>query len=455
MSSSTKPQKAMKQDYIAKVRYTNNLPPPPLNPKFIAYNTTDPVSAKQEGEHLMASLFRKENFQNLMERIDDQLGLDLNLINNHGFLSEEKIEAIGKLKYDQLHPKDRVLLRDAGIGRISKNEPGVSFLRRTEYISERPLSKGSSGLSTASEELKNKERLSKDEHFDADSQLAKIEEGFTAANESLYDLKKLKHPRKKHLKAVNAWPLLPDTSMMDNNLFDLKFTGSASIEREIKQQNRGKVNKELINKALESALFKPIRSEEGEWISMFRVDNEDQIKSLYEKLHSTKREQPINLLDEEEEEAEEFKFKYNKNYDMTVHAFQHDNEELAIKFVPADDADTEQLSGRPIKKRKTAYYYPIKGKVDLKKHRASTNSEINKFIRERTFDGINFKLREPTTNELKKMDKVRSEYDPMEYEGEEEEDQEEEEEESSQLQTQAVRNDKESSTEQEELPAEE
>ena len=80
----------MKQDYIAKVRYTNNLPPPPLNPKFIAYNTTDPISTKQEGEYLMASLFRKENFQNLMERIDDQLGLNLNLINNHGFLSEEK-----------------------------------------------------------------------------------------------------------------------------------------------------------------------------------------------------------------------------------------------------------------------------------------------------------------------------------------------------------------------------
>lgn len=447
----------MKQDYIAKVRYTNNLPPPPLNPKFIAYNTTDAVSSKQEGEYLMASLFRKENFQNLMERIDDQLGLNLNLINNHGFLSDEKIEAIGKLKYDQLHPKDRVLLRDAGIGRISKNEPGVSFLRRTEYISERPLSKGSAGLSTTNEEAKNKERLSKDEHFDADSQLNKIEEGFTLANDTLNDFSRLKHPRKKHLKAVGAWPLLPDTSMLDNIFYNLKFTGSASIERELKQQNRGKANKELINKALESAIFKPIKSEEGEWASMFRVEDEEQIKNLYDKLHSTKREQPINLLDDEEEEEimDEFKFKYNKNYDMGFHEFQHINEELAIKFVPVDNVNNEaQLSGRSIKKRKIAYYYPIKGKIDLKKHRASTNTEINKFIRERTFDGINFKLREPTTSELKKMDTIRSEYDPMDYEGEDEDEDEEDEgnEDLSQIHTQNVKEGRESSSEHEATP---
>ena len=79
-----------------------------------------------------------------------------------------------------------------------------------------------------------------------------------------------------------------------------------------------------------------------------------------------------------------------------------------------------------------AYYYPINGKIELKKHRASTNSEINKFIKERTYDGINFILREPSTNELKRLDTIRSEYDPMEYEGEDEEEEEEEEEEEQQ-----------------------
>ena len=98
-------------------------------------------------------------------------------------------ESVGKLKYNQLHPNDRALLRDAGIGKILKNEPEVSFLRRTEYISDRPLSKGGNNLNTATEEIKVKEKLSKDEHFDADSQLQNVEESFTVANEALYDLK--------------------------------------------------------------------------------------------------------------------------------------------------------------------------------------------------------------------------------------------------------------------------
>ncbi|KAF6063816.1 Paf1 family protein [Candida albicans] len=368
-----------------------------------------------------------------MERIDDQLGLDLNLINNRGFLSEDKMnESVGKLKYNQLHPNDRALLRDAGIGKISKNEPEVSFLRRTEYISDRPLSKGGNNLNTATEEIKVKEKLSKDEHFDADSQLQNVEESFTVANESLYDLKNIKHPKKKHLRAVNTWPLLPDTSMLDNVFLNLRFMGSASINRELnnlkqqqqqqQQQNDKKFDEKLFDRALESSLFKPIKSEGGEWISMYSLDatntsttandndNEEQINDLYEKLHSTKKEQPINLLDEDEESLETYKFKYTKNYDMTYQPFEHENEELAIKFV-SDEIEDPVSKDNFKRKRKMAYYYPIN---------------------ERTYDGINFILREPSTNELKRSDTIRSEYDPMEYEGEDEEEEEEEEEEEQQ-----------------------
>ncbi|EMG47122.1 hypothetical protein G210_2597, partial [Candida maltosa Xu316] len=363
-SSSSSHKKTVRQDYIAKVRYTNNLPPPPLNPKFIKYNTTDPISTQQEGEHLISSLFRKENFQSLMGRIDESFGLELNLINNHGFLSEDKMnESIGKLEYSQLHPKDRALLRDAGIGKISKVEPGVSFLRRTEYIAEeRSGSKSGTNLSTVeNEEIKNNKKMTNDDHFDPDSQLLNVEKGFTVANESLHNLKNLKHPRKKHLRAVNTWPLLPDTSMMDNSFLDLKFVGSASINREmqmLKQQRGAKFNAKAANQALESAIFKPIKSEDGEWVSMYKLDeqkDEEKVVDLYDKLHSTVREQPINLLDEEDEPSEAYNFKYVKNYDMTYQGFQHENEELAIKFV----SDEQEVNGKTTKKRKIAYYYPI------------------------------------------------------------------------------------------------
>lgn len=404
---SQKPLKPVRQEYIAKIRYTNNLPPPPLNPKFLQYETIN-TSSKIESEQLMSSLFRKENFLNLIERLDDEYGMNLNLMNNTGFLEDGKESAVfGITNKDtvELHPKDRILLRDAGIGKISKSEPGVSFLRRTEYISDKQLPKTST--------VENKNEKFNTKTHDPNAQLQAVEDTFNIAQESLSNYKNLKHPKKKHLKAVDAWPLLPDTSMLDTKFLTIRFTGSASINREfqaMKSRNKDMFDEEAQKTSLQSAIFKPITSDDGEWISLYKLEDGGKAAKLKEKLNSTEPEKPGNLLDEDE--ADEFTFKHFKNYDMVYQKFVKPNEELSIKFVP-DESDR--------KKRKLAYYYPVNGKIELKKHRASNNSEINKFLDENIYDVINFKLREPTTNELKKMDAMRSEFDPMEYEGEEEE----------------------------------
>lgn len=405
--SSKKPSKPIRQDYIAKVRYRNNLPPPPVNPKFLKYNLTELVSTKTESEHLMLSLFRKENFKSLIAGVDDEFGMNLNLINNTGFLDKGDHGVIFERKMP-LHPSDRMLLRDAGIGKISKSEPGVAFLRRTEYISEKQLNK-SAGVDVNKKKLANNET-------DPDSQLKVIENMFEQAQETLNDLSKLQHPKKKQLKAVCTWPLLPDTSMMDSKFLAVKFTGSASLSRDLqllKRQRGPKFDEEYEKTSLQSAIFKPITSEDGEWISMYQYrDYNDKARAekLKERLNSTEPEKPINLLDEDEELVDEYKFKFTKNYDMNYQKFADENTELSVKFIPSKENP---------KKRTMAYYYPVNGRIELKKHRDSTNTEINKFLKNNTVDVVNFKLREPTTNELKKMDIFRSEFDPMEYEGEE------------------------------------
>lgn len=420
---SLKPHKPIRQEYIAKVRYINNLPPPPLNPKFLEYNTTEKVSPKTESEQLMSSLFRKENFSNLIESIDEELGMNLNLINNPGVLDDGNESSIYKLnsennnndeaKHVILHPKDRALLRDAGIGNISKSEPGVSFLRRTEYIAERqmPKANGLNGAEGAKDIVEKAEAAN-----DPDAQLAAVERTFDQAQESLDNYTSLKHPSKKNLKAVSAWPLLPDTSMMDTKFIAVKFSGSASISRELqalKRQQKEEYDEAFQKNSLQSAIFRPITSEDGEWISMYQVRDAKKAEEVKEKLNSSERERPVNLLDEQEN-VEDFKFKHTKDYDMNFHRFSKPYEELSIKFEPEDHSESKK-----IRKRKAAYYYPVTGRIDLKKHRASTNSEINRFLRDSTVDVINFSLREPNTNEMKKMDTIRSEFDPMDYEGEE------------------------------------
>lgn len=410
--------KPIRQDYIAKVRYTNNLPAPPLNPKFIDYNLTEPISLKQEGEFLMSSLFRKENFTSLIESIDDEFGMNLNLINNSGFLdngNESVIYGLNGENNTKLHPKDRELLRDAGISNLSKSEPGVSFLRRTEYIAEKQAVPTTISNGNITNQSKNKNL----DLIDPESQLKAVEATFDNAQDSLTNFKLLKHPKKKNLTAVNAWPLLPDTSMMDTKYLNIKFLGSASINRELMQmKNQGKYDETLQTNLWKSAIFKPITSEDGEWLSLFQLKDKSKAQELVNKLNSVEKEQPVNLLDEDEE-TESYTFKHIKNYDMKFNRYAKQNEELVIKFVPEENS----------KIRKVAHYYPINGRIDLKKFRPSTNTEIQRFLKESTIDQINFKLREPTTNELKKMDTIRSEFDPMEYEGEDEDDEDDDDEE--------------------------
>lgn len=411
MSKPQKIQKPSRQEYLAKVRYINNLPPPPLNPKFIKYDTTTKTSAVEESNQIMSSLFRKENFMNLIENVDEENGMNVNLINNSGVLDNGDDSILYKGPSVELHPKDRALLRDAGIGKISRKEPEVSFLRRTEYIAERSM--GSSGK--LSDPTKIGDAKDDDsQKLDAESQLKAIENTFEATQKSLNNLDDLKHPTKKKLKAVNTWPLLPDTSMMDSKFLTVKFIGSASINRELealKRQQGSGYQEDIHENNLRTSVFKPITSADGEWMSMYQNSEPENATALYEKINSTEKERPMNLLDEEDE-FDQFNLKFGKNYDMNFQKYSQENTELAIKFV--NDG----------KKRKLAYYNPISGKIDLRKYRASTNTQINKFVQENTYDLINLKLREPNTNEMRKMDNLRSEFDPMEYEGEEEEEEE-------------------------------
>lgn len=399
--------KPVRQDYIAKVRYTNNLPPPPLNPRFLKYNITHSLTPQQENDALMSSLLRKDYMASFIGQIDEEYGMPVNPLEMPDYSEALKGKNISEIP---LHPKDRALLRDAGIGNINKSEPGVSFLRRTEYIAERAASKSDDRPDSAS-------KKAEEEKADPESQLRAVEGSFDHAQESLENFAKLRHPRKKHLKPVAAFPLLPDTSMMDTQLLNVKFAGSASLTRELelkRRQEGDRFDEAFQTKVLRSAIFKPITSEDGEWVSLYQLKDKHSIDELTEQLQSTEKEQPMNLLDEEEAVGKPFVYRHFKNYDMHFHRFSKPYEELALKLVPVD-------GDKNSKKRSAALYYPISGRVELKKHRASNNSEINRFLDESTIDVINFRLREPNTNELKKMDLVRSEYDPMEYDGEDEE----------------------------------
>jgi RNA polymerase II-associated factor 1 len=111
-----------------------------------------------------------------------------------------------------VHPHDKPLLRPiAALGKPKVAEANVSFLRRTEYISSMVPKRyeGSSPRALLTRAKKPAQRAAPA----ADSPEVikrKIDKSFDIAEQDLKDPKRIKHPSKKHLKLVNATPLLPD-----------------------------------------------------------------------------------------------------------------------------------------------------------------------------------------------------------------------------------------------------
>lgn len=123
----------------------------------------------------------------------------------------------------QVHPHDRVLLRPlATLGKPQVSGSSVSFLRRTEYISNAnttnkvsPFHRQPSRTNSANQ--RPVKRKSPEPEAGTPAHIKrKIEKSFEAAQENLKDRSRVRHPTKapvgknKGLKVVDAYSVLPD-----------------------------------------------------------------------------------------------------------------------------------------------------------------------------------------------------------------------------------------------------
>lgn len=121
----------------------------------------------------------------------------------------------------QVHPHDRALLRPlATLGKPKVSGTSVSFLRRTEYISNaNTTSKASPFLKQPHKNNVQRQLKRKSPEPEAGTPAyikRKIEKGFDAARENLKDKSRVKHPtrmavgKNRGLKVVEVFPVLPD-----------------------------------------------------------------------------------------------------------------------------------------------------------------------------------------------------------------------------------------------------
>lgn len=368
--------------YVAKVRYSNNLPPPACPAKILKDEENE--TKEEHLNTLVSSFFRKENFKNLI-RLNDDLGMPLNLIS----LPEK--ETVNGLKNNgmnlPLHPSDQLILADPSKTIKTKSDT-VSFLRRTQYIS--------SDIQN-SQKANNVSRIQvkKDDGLDPKTQLKTIEDMFEAP---AVDLSSIRHPTKKHLKAKKVWNFLPDTSMLDQSYYDVKFMSSASISKN-KDKSKDSI-KSMTDPRLLTSLFREIELNKSTKLVSFYLTDNANAEIVKQKIDDETENAPIDDNELEEilkDPSNSSVYKKQRDYDGTVKPIDP-LRQLVITF---DE------------KTNNAYYVPVSGKLELKKCRI--DPYLVPKIKELTYNQINMYIREPTNSEIENRDISRSTYDPMEF----------------------------------------
>ncbi|KAL2188945.1 hypothetical protein L209DRAFT_726522 [Thermothelomyces heterothallicus CBS 203.75] len=208
-------ERMIHQDYIARIRYSNALPPPPIPPKLLDIPNTGLASGQYTAPGFASRLARE---QPLNIEADAELGMPLDLVGMPGVFDGDESSIQAPAQPPPVHPHDRPLLRPLStLGKPKLGDTAVSFLRRTEYISsvttkpkpaDHVFHRASSG-NTPKRPEKRKASPEPDKGTPAWIK-RRIEKSFEAAAANLADRTRVKHPSKRNLKVVDALPLLPD-----------------------------------------------------------------------------------------------------------------------------------------------------------------------------------------------------------------------------------------------------
>ncbi|KAJ4292243.1 hypothetical protein N0V88_005874 [Collariella sp. IMI 366227] len=208
-------ERMIHQDYIARIRYSNALPPPPNPPKLLDIPNTG-LSSGQYTNPAFASRLAREQPLNI--EADAELGMPLDLVGMPGAFDGDESSIQAPAQAPPVHPHDRLLLRPLStLGKPKIGDTAVSFLRRTEYISSvqtRPKPSDHVFLkASTSNTLKRPEKRKASPEPDRGTPAwirRRIEKSFEVAAANLADRSRIKHPSKRNLKVVDAFPILPD-----------------------------------------------------------------------------------------------------------------------------------------------------------------------------------------------------------------------------------------------------
>ncbi|CAH8641818.1 unnamed protein product [Heterobilharzia americana] len=218
------------ESLLCRLKYQNNLPELPFDPKFLAF----PLEPSRFLQYVATSLERNYKHELLTET---DVGVEVDLIDPDIFRIDRRAT---------LHPDDERLLEDEAPSvnaRKSRHQKSVSWLRKTEYISTELYNRWNKSEKVESRLGYNVKRHLNEEivYRDRESQINAIEETFRAARKPIH-----KHYSKPNVHAVEVLPVLPDFTLWRYPCAQVIFDDDPSRKSKTTSEQKEEVSQAMI-----------------------------------------------------------------------------------------------------------------------------------------------------------------------------------------------------------------
>ncbi|KAL8681397.1 MAG: hypothetical protein Q9186_002472 [Xanthomendoza sp. 1 TL-2023] len=413
----SRPDRAYHQDYICRIRYENNLPPPPGSVKLLDI----PI----DGLDYYASpgfASRLHRSQPINIEADAELGMPIDLVGMPGVFDGDESAIQAPLITPPIHPKDKSLLRPLSeLGKPKYQGGGISFLRRTEYISS-DTARARSEAAPKSTPKPSNPRLRKPVDTSKDDPINVLRaavKGFDIANpEDAYigpdtndNIKGLeptpaeleawrdpRHPLKSNLKPIDFYPILPDHSA-DTDTGSYIVAKFSANPTQVVDKRDTRMDVGILRPIDDDAMLAehnakvaankadPVRNPHpgGALFNYHFYLPADEISAgnLKRKLdvHAPDRDDPGLYTTSNRDGKETFRLGLQRMYETgraTAQDSDHAYREIALALHDAEvEANgSESAPDAEERSKNAAYYYPIMQKIQLKPHRSKNLAQL-------------------------------------------------------------------------------
>ncbi|KAF2086734.1 Paf1-domain-containing protein [Saccharata proteae CBS 121410] len=456
MASSGRPERVYHQDYIARIRYSNALPPPPCPPKLLEIPNTGVVSGGYTSAKFATRLARE---QPVNIEADAELGMPIDLVGLPGVFDGDESFLMASDKQPYIDPRDKALLKPlSALGKPTSLTQGVSFLRRMEYITG---SSSNSGYRPSdSGALRSKQNPKRRKHVtDAEKELpinnircimkgfdiAYPEDAYRGTQDTLENVvaepithaereawDKPKHPTKSNVKLLDTYPLLPDLDAApEGGSFVLtRFHGNpmppssqyddrieAGILRILPPDAEIQARLAAEQAAAENdpELEPPLGEYDYEF---FLPNSHETVRGIKRKFSVTDPDADSPDLYDYRNDEGQGRFKYERvrayeTYQQSGRPRDPYGGEVALALHDPE-MDVGAVPGTKKRLEKAAYYYPIMQRTFIRPRRSNKKMtyQQKQEQEEQKIDVLELEVRQPNEDELAVRNETRAKYEP-------------------------------------------